>query len=390
MIEVYLKKNADKKIKNGFSWVFANEAAKIVNNDKEKNGSIAAVYDYDGSFIGKGYINYLSKILVRIFIRKFDSPDDVSLFYERIIKANTLRQDIIGGDNYRAVYAEADELPAFIVDRYGDVLVVQFLSLGMDLIKQKLTDCLVKVFNPRCIYERSDAAVRIKEGLEPSCGILYGQMPDRVIISENDLKLSIDIVNGQKTGYFLDQKQNRYALRRYCINKDVLDCFSNSGGFALNAATVAKSVIAADISATALKNVEENAKLNGFTNITTIKADVFELLRLYKKQNKTFDVIILDPPAFTKSASEMSDAVRGYRDINILALKLLNSGGFLATSSCSQHVDMQLFERIIKEAAISSGKTVRLVEVKTQSPDHPVLLTADETAYLKFLVLTVS
>lgn len=235
-----------------------------------------------------------------------------------------MRDDIFegtGDDCYRAVFGEADNLPAFIVDKYADVLSVQFLSLGMDLRKKMLTDILVDIFKPVCVYERSDVPVREKEGLSQTKGVLYGELPDGVTVHENGLCLNIDVANGQKTGYFLDQKFNRLAIKTYCKNKTVLDCFCNCGGFTVNAATVAKSVIATDVSQTALDMVNKNAFLNGQKNVTTLKADVFDLLRKYRDENKKFDVVILDPPAFTKSADRVADAVRGYRDVNLSALK---------------------------------------------------------------------
>lgn len=384
---VYLKKGEEKRVKQGHSWVYANEVARI--EGKDKNGSLASVYSSDGKFIGKGYINHLSKILVRIFIRDEYQSDDKDFYLNRIINANQTRVNL-GYDNcYRMVFAEADGLPALIVDKYDDILVCQFLSLGINMRKDFIVECLVELFAPRGIYERSDVAVRKKEGLEEQTGVLYGEVPDRVIIVENGIKMAVDVKCGQKTGYFLDQKENRYAARRYAKDKTVLDCFCNSGGFSLNCATIAKDVTAVDISQSALDSVNENASLNGFANVHTVCDDVFEALRKYKADNKKFGLVILDPPAFCKSASEVKDAIRGYKDINILGLKLVEKGGYLISSSCSHYMTFPLFEKMLVEAAKESGRIVRTMEIKSQAPDHPSLLCAEETQYLKFFVLQV-
>ncbi len=384
---VYLKKNEEKRIVAGHSWVYANEVERI--EGKDKNGSLASVYAHDGRFIGKGYINHASKILVRIFIRN-DLEDGENLYLTRIKEADDYRKKLGYGNCYRMVFAEADNLPALIIDKYDDVLVMQCLSLGIDMRKEMIANCLIKLFNPSGIYERSDVAVRKKEGLEERKGVLFGEVPDYCEIEENGLKMLVDVKNGQKTGYFLDQKENRFAVRRYCNGaENVLDCFCNSGGFSLNAATVAKSVTACDISPLALKNVEDNAKLNGFENIHTLCGDVFEVLRTFRREKKAFDAVILDPPAFCKTADEVKDAYRGYKDINITAMKIVKSGGFLITCSCSHYMTLPLFEKMLIEAARESGRTVRSVEVKTQAPDHPSLLCAEETQYLKMFVLQV-
>ncbi len=383
--EIYLKKNEEKRIVNGHSWVYANEVAEIKN--KDKNGSLASVYSRDGKFIGKGYINHASKILVRIFIRG-NGEDDKQFYLDSIKKANDYRVKL-GYDNcYRMIFAEADNLPALIVDRYGEYLVIQCLSLGIDMRKHLICDCLEELFSPKGIYERSDVAVRKKEGLPEVKQVLRGEVPDRVEICENGIKMLVDVKNGQKTGYFLDQKENRFSARKYASG-EVLDCFCNSGGFSLNCALSADSVTACDISESALASVRENAELNGIKNITTLCGDVFEVLRNFRREKRYFDTIILDPPAFCKSANEVKDAYRGYKDINISAMKLVKSGGFLITCSCSHYMTMPLFEKMLIEAATDSGRTVRSVEVKTQAPDHPSLLCAEETQYLKFFVLQV-
>lgn len=383
---IFLKKNEEKRLLAGHSWVFANEVAGI--DGKDKNGSLATVCSFDGRFIGKGYINHASKILVRIFIRS-DETDEGDFYYNRILDAWEQRKALGYDNSCRVVFGEAENLPALIVDKYGDILVVQCLSLGIHQRKKTIVDALVRVFSPKGIYERSDAPVRTKEGLPLEKGVLYGEVPDEVIIEENGLKMSVDVKNGQKTGYFLDQKENRFAIRRYIKKGTALDCFCNSGGFAMNAALTAEKVTAVDVSELALTNVRKNAELNGFQNIKTVQADVFEFLRIKKAEGKKYDLVVLDPPAFCKNANAVKDAYRGYKDINILAMKLVKSGGYLATCSCSHYMTFPLFEKMLGEAAKESGRRVRVAEIKTQAPDHPSLLNEDETQYLKFFVLQV-
>jgi 23S rRNA (cytosine1962-C5)-methyltransferase len=383
---VYLKKNEEKRLLAGHSWVYANEVAKI--EGKDKNGALATVCSFDGRYIGKGYINHASKILVRIFIRG-NETDKGDFYYERILSAWQCRQKLGYSNCCRVIFGEADDLPALIVDKYADILSIQCLSLGIHQRKKQIVDALVRVFAPKGIYERSDVAVRSKEGLQQEKGVLYGEVPDEVIIEENGLKMSVDVKNGQKTGYFLDQKENRFAIRRYAQGGKVLDCFCNSGGFSLNAAKKADEVTAVDVSEFALENVRKNAQLNGFTNIKTEQADVFELLREKRRSGEKYDLVVLDPPAFCKSASEVKDAYRGYKDINVLGIKLVKSGGYLATCSCSHYMTLPMFEKMLSDAAKESGKRVRVLEMKIQAPDHPALLGEEETLYLKFFVLQV-
>ena len=383
---IYLKKNEEKRIVAGHPWVFANEVARI--EGKDKNGSLATVYDFSGRYIGKGYINHLSKILVRIFIRD-DSVPDYEYYKNAISKANDYRLKLGFKNSYRVVFGESDNLPALIVDKYNNVLSVQFLSLGIDKNKDLIIRALVEIFNPKGIYERSDVAVREKEGLPLFKGKIYGDFNTKIVIEENGLKMIVDVENGQKTGYFLDQKENRFALRKYASG-DVLDCFCNVGGFALNAAAAgAKNVIALDISQSALDTVAENANLNRLTNVHTLQGDVFEVLRQFKKEGKTFDTIVLDPPAFCKSASEVKNAYKGYKDINILGMKLVKDGGFLISSSCSHYMTFPLFQNMLTDAARESGRKARIVEIRTQASDHPSMLSTDESLYLKFFVLQI-
>ncbi len=384
---IYLKRGEENRLRAGHPWVYANEVARI--EGKDKNGSLASVYSFDGKFVGKGYINHLSKILVRLFIYDENESDTDELFRSRLKAAADYRKKLGYDNSFRLVFAEADNLPALIVDKYADWLVCQFLSLGMDKQKERIVRLLAEMFAPKGIYERSDVAVRQKEGLEERTGVLFGEVPDEIIIEENGVKMSVDLKHGQKTGYFLDQKENRACARKYAEGAEVLDCFSNSGGFSMNVASVAKSVLAVDISRLATETVERNAKLNGYKNVATLTDDVFEVLRRFKTDGKKFDLVILDPPAFCKSADEVKDAYRGYKDINILGMKLVREGGFLITSSCSHYMTFPLFEKMLAEAAKESGRRVRTVELKSQAPDHPSLLLADETQYLKFFVLQI-
>ena len=383
--EIYLKKGEERRIVAGHPWVYANEVQKVVG--KDKNGALATVFSFDGKYLGKGFINHASKILVRIFIR--DERDDAdAVICERIRAANEQRLALGYKNCYRAVFAEADNLPALIVDKYGDYLSVQILSLGMYLRKKTVVNALVEEFNPKGIYERSDVAVRKKEGLPEETGALYGEVPDYVEIEENGLKMAVNVRNGQKTGYFLDQKENRFAVRRYAKGR-VLDCFCNSGGFSLNAAQNAEKVIAVDASETALDNVRLNAQLNGITNVETLCGDAFELLRKFKQDGEQFDCVILDPPAFCKTATEAADALKGYLDVNTLGMKLVKSGGYLVSCSCSHYVSTAAFEKMLTEAAKRSGRRAQVVEMRSQSPDHPALLCADETHYLKCFILRI-
>lgn len=387
MYKLYLKKNEEKRLKLHEALVYANEIDKIVG--KDNNGSISYLYSYDNKFIGKGYINHLSKVILRILSRDENEIIDKEFFKERIRNAYKYRMDIGYSGSYRLLFSESDLIPGLIIDRYEDTFVIEISSLGLELNKEYIIESLIELFNPKCIYEKCEMNLRIKEGLKDSSGLLYGELPDEVIITENGLNLSIDIVNGQKTGYFLDQRENRYAVRSYTKNKEVLDCFSNSGGFSMNACTNASHVTAIDISKKATDNVLRNAKLNGFNNIDVITDDVFKVLRGFKKDGRLFDTIILDPPAFTKSVSEVKDALRGYKDINILAMKLIRKGGYLITSSCSHYISFNLFEKMLIEASKESNRLVRLIELKTQAKDHLSILSNNDTTYLKFYCLKI-
>lgn len=386
MYTVTLKRNEEKKVLNGYPWIFANEVQKIEGKDKQ--GSVAEVKAFDGRYVGKGFINHHSKIIVRILTTKSEEINK-DFFEERIKIADEGRRELGYNDNYRVVFGESDNLPGLIVDKYGDKLSVQFLSLGMEVVKNDVIDILVKRFAPSTIYERSDVAIREKEGLPLKKGVIYGKNETQSIIVENGLKLIVDLENGQKTGYFLDQKENRDDLKFYVKDKTVLDCFCNEGGFSLCAKKYgAKEVTAIDISKTAIELVEKNAKLNDL-EIKTRVADVFEALREYRKSGEKFGVIVLDPPAFTKTADTVKAGYKGYKDINANALKLVEKGGYLVTCSCSQHLTLPLFLQMIKESVFESGVRAKLVELRTQGKDHAVCIGYDESLYLKVAVIKV-
>lgn len=386
MYTVTLKRNEEKKVLNGYPWIFANEVQKIEGKDKQ--GSVAEIKAFDGRYVGKGFINHHSKIIVRILTTKSEEINK-DFFAEKIKIADEGRRELGYNDNYRVVFGESDNLPGLIVDKYGDKLSVQFLSLGMEVIKNDIVDILVKRFAPSAIYERSDVAIREKEGLPLKKGVIYGKNETQSVIVENGLKLIVDLENGQKTGYFLDQKENRDDLKFYVKDKTVLDCFCNEGGFSLCAKKYgAKEVTAIDISKTAIELVEKNAKLNDL-EIKTRVADVFEALREYRKSGEKFGVIVLDPPAFTKTADTVKAGYKGYKDINANALKLVEKGGYLVTCSCSQHLTLPLFLQMIKESVFESGVRAKLVELRTQGKDHAVCIGYDESLYLKVAVIKV-
>ena len=289
------------------------------------------------------------------------------------------------------VFAESDDLPALIIDKYHDVYCMQVLSLGMELNRQLIIDALVELFSPRGIYERSDVAIREKEGLLLKKGIVYGEFDPRVIIEENGLKMVADLENGQKTGYFLDQRENRECIKKYVKDSLVLDCFTHTGSFSVHAAGYgASKVVAVDISETAIQMAKTNLELNDpVCDCDLIEANVFDVLRSYEKERTKFDVVILDPPAFTKSKSSVESAVRGYKDINLRGIRILKEGGYLITASCSHHMKEDIFINVIESALEDAGRSARLVEVKTQAKDHPILMGVPETKYLKFVVMQV-
>lgn len=386
--KIFLKPNEEIRIIQGHPWVYNNEIDHI--EGEIKSGEIAFVFSDKNLFIGKGFLNTSSKIFVRILSRQENEQIDESFFYQLILKANLSRLDLGYQNSYRVLFAEADGIPGFIVDKYGDYLSIQILSLGIDLRKDMFIKILVDIFHPKGIYERSDVSVRKKEGLELYKGVVYGDVPDMVLIQENQISLEVDIKNGQKTGSFLDQQDNHNALKSYVKNKSILDCFSHTGGFGLHAAYHhAKSVICLDISEHAVKQIESNAKLNHFDQVIAQKADVFEALRNYQNEQKYFDVVILDPPAFAKKKDDVRKAYQGYKEINLQAMKIINDNGYLMTCSCSHYMTPSLFLEMLLDAANDAKKIAQMVEFRIQGKDHPALLGSDESLYLKCVVLKI-
>ncbi len=386
MLIVRLNPKEEKEKLLGFPWVFNNEVHDFIGSIE--NGCVCRIESFDGQFVGYGFLNLDSKIMIRILTLK-DEPINEAFFKARIKYAIEHRQTLGMMGCCRVIFAEADGLPGLIVDQYGDYLSVSFLCLGMDLIKDSIVKLLIELLKPKGIYERSDAPVRLKEGLPLVKGFLYGEFNPRVEVIEDGIHFIVDIENGQKTGYFLDQKLNRDILKYYAKDKVVLDAFSNVGGFALHAAKYgALEVDACDISKRACEEIEYNASLNGFTQIIAKCVDVFDYLHRAEVDQK-YDLIILDPPAFTKSKDTVKKAYQGYKEINMQAMKIIKHGGYLFTFSCSQHMTPELFFKMIKEAAIDAKRQVQFLDFRIQSPDHPALLQSEEQLYLKCLILRI-
>lgn len=360
-------------------------------------GDIVDVLSQKGTFLGRGYINPQSRILVRLLTTAHEEID-AAFFERRLGQAIALRRTLglLGNGSIRddrgacrLVFGEADFLPALVVDRFADCLVLQTLSLGIERWKNDIVNSLVQILSPRCVYERNDVPLREKEGLLQQKGVVWGEEPGLVQIEENGLKLLVDIENGQKTGYFLDQRENRAAMAPF-VGEDVLDCFCHTGGFALHAAKYgAKTVEAVDISQQALDFVQKNAALNGFEQITTKEANVFDLLKQYQGEGKQYDTVILDPPAFCKNRAALRGAWRGYKEINLRGIRLTKPGGFLVTCSCSHYMTPGLFLKMLAEAAGDTGRQVRVVEQRFQAKDHPFAPGAEESLYLKCVILQV-
>lgn len=385
MLKVFLNKGEEKEKILGYPWIFNNEVNRFDGNII--NGDICMALTFEGKFLCYGFLNTSSKIMVRILSYKEDDVIDKEFFKKRIAFSIEHRKTLGFIGCTRLVFSEADYLPGLIVDQYGDYLSVQFMCLGMDKIKNDIVDILVELTGCKGIYERSDMPVREKEGLPQTKGYLYGRFDTRIEVVENGIKFIVDVAEGQKTGYFLDQKLNRDILKYYVGGKDVLDCFSNVGGFALHALKYgAKSVVATDISRKACDDILYNASLNNFKNLEVKCVDVFDFLR---NDTNTYDVIVLDPPAFTKSKDTVKKAYKGYLEINTQALKKVRSGGYLLTFSCSQHMTPDLFFNLIEDAAHNAKRDVRLVDFRVQSPDHPSLLQSESELYLKCLILRV-
>ncbi len=390
---VKLKKGSGKTLKSGGLWVYDNEIAQVIG--EFENGALVNVLDFDEYFLGVGFINTASKIRVRLLSR-LNQKIDEEFFYQRIKKAWEYRKKTVDTSSCRLIFGEADFLPGFVVDKFSDVLVVQSLALGIERWKDIILKLLLKVLQEdkifiRGVYERSDAKVRLQEGMERTKGFLSEPFDTKVEIMENNVRYFVDVAEGQKTGFFLDQKYNRLAIQKLCRNAEVLDCFTHTGSFALNAAIAgAEKVLGVDASQTAIAQARENAKLNQLSEQTEFCcADVFELLPKLEQENRKYDLVILDPPAFTKSRNSIKQAVRGYYEINQRAMKLVKDHGFLATCSCSHFMTPELFAETIQKAANNAHCYLRQVEYKTQSPDHPILWSAEESYYLKFYIFQI-
>ena len=391
---VTLKKGEGRTIKSGGLWIYDNEIASITGHFK--NGDMVIVHDFDGYPMGQGFINQNSKIRIRMMTRKDDTVIDDAFLKMRLKNAWEYRKNTVDTSSCRVVFGEADFLPGIVIDKYEDVLVVESLALGIDRLKEKIVALLKEVLAEdgimiRGVYERSDAKERIKEGMKKVKGFIGEPFDTDVQIVENGVKYTVDVKDGQKTGFFLDQKYNRLAIQRLCKGKKVLDCFTHMGTFALNAGIAgAADVTGLDISEYAVEQATANAVLNGLQDTVHFRAaDVFDELPKLAEAGEQYDVVILDPPAFTKSKNTIKNAMKGYREINIRGMKLVRDGGYLATCSCSHYMDYENFTKVISQAAKSAHKRLRQVEYRTQSPDHPILWAADESYYLKFYIFQV-
>ena len=391
---VTLKKGEGRTIKAGGMWIYDNEIASILGDFE--NGDLVTVHDFDGYFMGYGFLNMNSKIRVRMMSRRKDQVIDEAFLERRVRNAWEYRKTVCDTSCCRVIFGEADFLPGLVVDKFSDVLVVESLALGIDRMKLQILDILKRVLAEdgiviRGIYERSDAKVREQEGMKRQKGFIGDPFDTKVEIQENGVRYLVNVEDGQKTGFFLDQKYNRLAVQRLCKEKKVLDCFTHTGSFALNAAVAgASSVLGVDASELGCEQARENARLNQVEDRVTFRcADVFELLPELERKGETYDVVILDPPAFTKSRSSIKNAVKGYREINLRGMKLVRDGGYLATCSCSHFMDQELFAKTLREAAHGAHRRLRQVEFRTQACDHPILWAADQSYYLKFYIFQV-
>jgi 23S rRNA (cytosine1962-C5)-methyltransferase len=392
MKSITLNKNISRRVELGHPWIFANE----VNTGKEKDtnaqpGEIVEVYTFDKKFVGKGYYNPQSQISVRLLTRDKNETVNDDFFYHRIVQAWQYRQKIGYTENCRLIFGEADDMPQLIIDKFNDYFVVQTLALGIDVWKPSIVKALEKIFSPKGIYERNDVPVRELEGMEQHKGFLSAEFDTNIIINENGIKFYIDIANGQKTGYFLDQQDNRRAIQHIVKGADVLGAFTYTGSFEISAAYYgAKSVLGLDISENAIAMCNKNAALNGLEKICTFECvNAFDVLKNLTKEDKRWDVVMLDPPSFTKSRSSIDKAVAGYKEINLRGMKLVKPGGFLVTSSCTNLVQPELFLDIIQMAAKDAKRKIRQVVFNAQSADHPIIRGQENTHYLKFLIVQV-
>ena len=391
---VTVKKGEGRMLKSGGLWIFDNEIASVMGSFE--NGDVVIVRDFDGYPLGRGFINENSKIRVRMMTRNKDQEVDEAFLEMRVRDAWEYRKKTVDTSSCRVIFGEADFLPGLVVDKFSDVLVVQSLALGIDRMKETIVALLKKVLledgvTVRGVYERSDAKVREQEGMERAKGFIGEPFDTEVEIVENGVHYLVDVKDGQKTGFFLDQKYNRLAIQRLCRDARVLDCFTHTGSFALNAGIAgAREVTGVDASELGVEQAGKNAKLNHLEDrVKFICEDVFELLPRLEEQGEKYDVVILDPPAFTKSRNSVKNAVKGYREINRRAMKLVKDGGYLATCSCSHFMTYELFTKTIHQAAQNVHKRLRQVEYRTQAPDHPILWAAEESYYLKFYIFQV-
>lgn len=391
---VTLKKGEGRSLKAGGLWIYDNEIDTIVGTFK--NGDIVIVHDFDGYMMGRGFINQNSKIRIRMMTRSKEQLIDRDFLKRRVQAAWNYRKDTVDTSSCRVIFGEADFLPGIVIDKYEDVLVVESLALGIDRFKNTIVELVKECMAEdgitiRGVYERSDAKEREKEGLLKVKGFIGEPFDTNVEIVENGVHYIVDVENGQKTGFFLDQKYNRLAMQRICKGKRVLDCFTHMGTFALNAGIAgASEVIGLDISEYAIGQARRNAELNHLQDTVHFRcANVLDELPKLAAEGEKYDVVILDPPAFTKSREATKNAIKGYREINMKGMKLVKDGGYLATCSCSHFMTQELLAKTVKEAAKAVHKRLRQVEFRTQSPDHPILWAADESYYLKFYIFQV-
>jgi 23S rRNA (cytosine1962-C5)-methyltransferase len=389
MAKFFLRKKIGDRVVNGHPWIFENELGD--SEGTAEAGDIVDVFSYNGSFIGKGYINPASQIRIRLLTRDKSEIVDDQFFYHRIKEAWEYRKQIGYVENCRLIFGEADGLPALIIDKFNDYFVIQTLALGMDKWKDAIVAALQKIFKPKGIYERNDVPVRALEGLEQKTGFLSAPFDTNIILNENGLKFHVDIENGQKTGYFLDQQDNRRAIQHIVKDADVLEAFCYTGTFSMHAAHYgAKSVLGLDISDFAVSTARRNATLNGFDDICKFETvNAFDVLKQWVKEGRRYDVVMLDPPAFTKSRENIQKAITGYKEINLRGMKLTKPGGFLVTASCTNLVPPDMFLDIIGMAAKDAKRTLRQVTWQTQASDHPILWNVPSTQYLKFLIVQV-
>lgn len=389
MSQVFLRRKIAPRVQNGHPWIFMNEVDRVEGSPEPAD--IVEVYTHEGKWIGSGYYNPRSQISIRILSRRKGQVIDAGFFKDQIQRCWEYRKQTGYVENCRLVFGEADGLPQLIIDKFNDYFVIQTLALGIDRWKPAIADALLEIFPAKGIYERNDVPVRELEGLPQQKGFLSAPFETRIIIRENGLQFYVDLANGQKTGYFLDQQDNRRAIRAIVKNATVLGVFTYTGTFEVHAAHYgAKSVLGLDISASAVEQANENARLNGLQDRCTFEvANAFDLLKQWTKEGKQYDVVMLDPPAFTKSRATIQKAITGYKEINLRGMKLVKPGGFLVTSSCTNLVPATLFLEIIAMAAKDARRKIRQVCFNTQSADHPIVWEMENTQYLKFLIVQV-